>query len=74
MRETVELRDRDAIRKLIVERVWSDYVYLVINVDLRIEDDKIFRFDFSQKREGKIKNYYLSNDYKRGSEASWLIL
>ncbi|KAL8820715.1 MAG: hypothetical protein Q9191_007457 [Dirinaria sp. TL-2023a] len=71
--ETVELRDRDAVRKFIVERLWPDYVHLAVIVDLRTEDDKIFRSDFSQKREGKVKNYYLPNDYNRGSGASWFI-
>jgi len=70
--ETVELKNENTVSKFIVERVWSNYVYLAIIVELRTQD-KIRRFDFSQKRENKIKNYYFSDDYKRDSEVSWLI-
>ena len=71
--ETVELRDGDAVSKFTVERVWPNYVHLAVIVELRTQD-KVRRFDFSQKREGKAKDYYLPDDYKRGSGASWLIL
>ena len=72
--ERVELRDGDTVGKFTIERVRPDYVHLAVIVDLQAEDNKVLRFDFSQKREGMAKDYYLPDDYKRGSGASWLIL